>query len=80
MAVNQVAVVLFEEILTELPVLVPSDAVVQPIDRLALSGHIEQNLTGTVNHRDYLGVDFDLAPVIDNGKQVLQGQIFAVQQ
>ncbi|KAF5066222.1 hypothetical protein DSECCO2_265720 [anaerobic digester metagenome] len=45
MAVKKIAIISFEKVLVKLLVLVPTHASVEAIDRMALGGHVKEDLT-----------------------------------
>ena len=71
-AVDEVAVILLEKVLAELPVLVPAHAVVEAVDGLAGSGQVKEHLAGSIHPGNDVGVNLDLAAVVDHIVQILQ--------
>ena len=78
-AVDQVAVVLLKKVLAELAVLVPADAVVEPVDRLALRRHVKKHLAGTLDRGDHIRIDLHGASVVDHLIKLPERQVFAVE-
>ena len=72
MAVNEVAVVLLEKVLAELPILVPAHTVIEAVDRLTGGGQVEEHLAGILDPGNDIGIDLDLAAAIDHVIEILQ--------